>query len=140
MFTRKIYYQISFQQLTNEYIKPDGSVLRVAQYQVQLKPSSFRCDTWIVEGFATLENSKFLLLLFLCEFMYKCIDMDKLNYIEGDIDGIYFAVAGKLTDLPEVDRMQDFKYVIKDEKFYNENVYKWFISSFYSTNNSNPTF
>jgi hypothetical protein len=108
---------ISSKQLTNEYLKLDGSVLREAQYQVQMKPSSFKCDTCLVEGFATLENSKFLLLLLFCEFMHKCIDMDKLHYIEGDTDSMYFEIAGKLTDLPEVDRMQDFKYVIKDEKF-----------------------
>jgi hypothetical protein len=30
---------------------------------------------------------------------------------------MYFAISGKLTDTPEVDRMQYFKYVINDEKF-----------------------
>jgi hypothetical protein len=33
-----------------------------------------------------------------------------------------------------------FKHIITDEKFYNENVYKWLPSDFYSSDNSNPIF
>jgi hypothetical protein len=72
--------------------------------------------------------------------MYKAIDMNKIHYIEGDTDSLYLGVSGKMTDVPKVDRLQEFRYVIKDEKFYNENVYKWFPSSTYSTDNSLPVF
>jgi hypothetical protein len=49
---------------------------------------------------------------------------------------MYWAISGNENENYE----QGFKYVIKDEKFYNENVYKFLPSDFYSTNNSNPTF
>jgi hypothetical protein len=35
---------------------------------------------------------------------------------------------------------QQFKHVIKDHEFYNNNIYKFTPSNFYSSNNSNPTF
>jgi hypothetical protein len=57
--------------------------------------------------------------------------MNKLHFIEGDTDSMYWAVSGLGSE---------FKGVITDEKFYNRNIYKFAPSSFYSTNNSNPTF
>jgi hypothetical protein len=35
---------------------------------------------------------------------------------------------------------QGFKHIITDEQCYNENVYKWLPSDFYSSDNFNPTF
>jgi hypothetical protein len=72
--------------------------------------------------------------------MYKAYDMNSMHYVEGDTDSLYWAVAGKITESPEVDRRQGFRYVIKDEQFYNENVYRWMLSGIYTTDNSNPTF
>jgi hypothetical protein len=48
---------------------------------------------------------------------------------------MYFAVAGNMNE----DNSQGFKYVIKDEKFYNDNIYEFAPSSFYSTGDK-PTF
>jgi hypothetical protein len=62
--------------------------------------------------------------------------MDKIHFIEGDTDSMYWAIS----DNKEKNYEQGFKYVIKDEKFYNENVYKFFPSDFYTSNNSNPAF
>jgi hypothetical protein len=59
-----------------------------------------------------------------------------MHFVEGDTDSMYWAVAGN----PDEDYKQGFKYVIKDEQFYNENVYKFFPCDFYSTDNSNPIF
>jgi hypothetical protein len=42
---------------------------------------------------------------------------------------------------PKSDNYQQrFKHVIKEHKFYNENIYKLTPSSFYSSDNNNPTF
>jgi hypothetical protein len=49
---------------------------------------------------------------------------------------MYWAVSGSKLD----DYQQGFKHVIKDHKFYNENIYKSTPSRFYSSDNSNPTF
>jgi hypothetical protein len=61
--------------------------------------------------------------------------MNRIHFIEGDTDSMYFAVAGSLHE----DNTQGFKYVIKDEKFYNDNIYKFAPSGFYSTG-AKPTF
>jgi hypothetical protein len=70
----------------------------------------------------TLDNAKVWYLKILYNFIYKAFDMDRFHYIEGDTDSMYFAIAGDPTD----DYRQGFKHIIKDQKFYDENVYKWF--------------
>jgi hypothetical protein len=62
--------------------------------------------------------------------------MNRMHFVEGDTDSMYWSVSGN----PNEDYKQGFRYVIKDEKFYNENIYKFFPCGFYSTDNSNPTF
>jgi hypothetical protein len=49
---------------------------------------------------------------------------------------MYWAVSGSESDNYE----QQFKHVIKDHEFYNNNIYKFTPSNFYSSNNSNPVF
>jgi hypothetical protein len=122
------------QQLAPNFVSTKK--LGVDTFQVEILPQSYRCDTSIIQGFFTLDNAKFWYLNFIYNFMYKCIDMTKVHFIEGDTDSMYWAVSGN----PDEDNKQGFKYVIKDEKFYNENVYKWFPGNFYSSDNSNPTF
>jgi hypothetical protein len=106
------------------------------KYQVQYTPRTYECNTAIVQGFFTLDNAKFWYLNFIYNFMYKCLDMTKIHFVEGDTDSMYFAVAGN----PDEGNEQGFKYVIKDEKFYNKHIYKFLPASFYSTDNSNPKF
>jgi hypothetical protein len=50
--------------------------------------------------------------------MYKCLDMSRLHFVEGDTDSMYWAVSGSESDNYE----QQFKYVIKDHNFYNNNI------------------
>jgi hypothetical protein len=70
--------------------------------------------------------------------MYKCLDLDmsRLHIVEGDTDSMYWAVFGSEDENYE----QQFKHVINDHEFYNNNIYKYTPSSFYFSNNSNPTF
>jgi hypothetical protein len=49
---------------------------------------------------------------------------------------MFLSIAGDTNE----DCHQVFKHVILDEKFYNENVFKWLLNTFYSSNNSNPVF
>jgi hypothetical protein len=142
-------------------LSPGGAATR-SFYQVQTVPKSYGCDTCLIEGFFTLDNAKFLYLNYIYNFMNKCLDMSKIHFVEGDTDSMYWAVAGKITKplpiLPSMsfkekfkttvknyirrqrDQKQGFTHIILDQDFYNENVYKWMPSSFYSTNNSNPKF
>jgi hypothetical protein len=107
-----------------------------ALYQVNSLPKSFGCDTDIANGVLTLDNSKYIYLSFIYRFLYQCLDMEKIHYAEGDTDSMFLSVAGD----PNDDYHQAFKHVILDENFYNENVYKWLPSGFYTTNKTNPTF
>jgi hypothetical protein len=90
-------------------------------YIVNYRPRCFRCDTCLQESYFTLDNAKFWYLNFVYNFMYKCLDMNKIHFIEGDTDSAYWAIAGSFKE----DYTQGFKHVIKDKNFYNEHVYEW---------------
>ena len=91
-------------------------------FAVTFNPRNYKCDTCIQEAFFTLDNAKFWYLNFIYNFMYKCLDMDRIHYVEGDTDSMYWAIAGN----PNADYHQRFNYVIRDQEFYNEHVYEWF--------------
>jgi hypothetical protein len=48
--------------------------------------------------------------------------MLKIYFIEGDTNSLYYAIS----ENPDEGCHQGFKHVVKDEVFYNENVYKCF--------------
>ena len=74
------------------------------------------------EAFFTLDNAKYHYLNFIYNFMYKCLDMDRIHFVEGDTDSMYWAIAGSQED----DYTQQFKFVVKDREFYDKHVYEWF--------------
>jgi hypothetical protein len=92
-------------------------------YLVESIPKTFQCKTCVHIGVATLDIAKMLYLNFIYNFMYKCLDMNKIHYIEGDTDSGYWGVAGQGNS--------GFQDVIKDEKFYMENIDKYLTSDFY---------
>jgi hypothetical protein len=91
-------------------------------YTVQCKPKSCSCRTCIQEAFFTLDNAKYWYLNFVYNFMYKCLDMSRIHFIEGDTDSAYWAVSGD----PNMNKTQDFTQVIKDRQFYDEAYGDWF--------------
>jgi hypothetical protein len=91
-------------------------------YLVSYAPRTYKCDTCIQCGFATLDNAKFAYLMFYYGFLTKCVDMDRIHVIEGDTDSFYIAVAGD----EDMDIHQGFEYVVKDRGFYRKHVYEWF--------------
>jgi hypothetical protein len=91
-------------------------------FLVQSSKTSYSIDTPLQCACATLDNAKYWYLNFIYNFMYKCLDMTKMHFIEGDTDSMYWAVAGN----PNDDVHQGFKHVVKDEVFYKNNVFKWF--------------
>ncbi len=100
----------------------DTRKLNDENYLVCYKPKNFICDTCLQEALFTLDNAKFVYLNFIYNFMYKCFDMDKIHFIEGDTDSAYWAISGN----PNEDFHQGFKYVIKDQEFYNAHAYTYF--------------
>jgi DNA polymerase elongation subunit (family B) len=51
-------------------------------------------DTTLQETIFTLDNAKFWYIKFVYYFMYKCIDMRKVHFIEGDTDTLYYTIPG----------------------------------------------
>jgi len=90
-------------------------------YQVNLESDKFRCDTRLQAGFWTLSVAKVWYVLFIYDFIYKCVDTDKIHFIEGDTDSMYWAVSGN----PEMDYKQGFEYCLKNKEFYNKFKYLW---------------
>ena len=91
-------------------------------YAVTYNPRNYKCDTCIQEAFFTLDNAKFWYLNFVYNFMYKCLDMDRIHFVEGDTDSMYWAIAGN----PNEDYHQRFNHVVNDKEFYDNHVYDWF--------------
>jgi hypothetical protein len=99
----------------------DTRKLSENKYMVVSKPRSFHCDTCLQESYFTLDNAKYWYLNFVYNFMYKCLDMNRMHFIQGDTDSAYWAISGNLKE----DYKQGFKYVVKDRKFYDKHIYEW---------------
>ena len=91
------------------------------KYVLTYNPKSYKCDTPLMEAYFTLDNAKYWYLNFYYNFLNKCLDMNKIHYIESDTDSLYLAIAGN----PNEGNDQMFKHVINDEEFYNKHVYEW---------------
>jgi hypothetical protein len=87
-------------------------------YMLNIIPDTYGCYTCIQESVFTLDNAKYWYLNYYYGFINKALDMDTIHITTLDTDSIYFAVAGN----PNKESNQGFEYVIKDKKFYDENV------------------
>jgi hypothetical protein len=63
-------------------------------FLVQSSKTYYMIQTPIQCACATLDNAKYWYLNFIYNFMMQCLNMDKLHFIEGDTDSMYWAVAG----------------------------------------------
>jgi hypothetical protein len=85
---------VSTTLLTPDIRDSEGNLLKSAVYQVEKKPATFSCTSNLASFFYTLDNAKFWYLNIVFNGMYKCLDMSKLHFIEGDTDSQAWAVAG----------------------------------------------
>ena len=88
---------------------------------------SYSLNTPFQSALFTLDNAKYWYLNFIYNFMFKAFDTNKILSIEGDTDSKYFAISGN----PNEGYKQGIKYIIKDKKFYSENVFKYLTSDYY---------
>ncbi|KAA6360403.1 MAG: hypothetical protein EZS28_044070 [Streblomastix strix] len=93
-------------------------------YLVQMNPEHCSCKTPLQVAFFVLDNAKYWYLNFIYNFMYKCLDMNRIHFIEGDTDSAYWAISGNVNE----DFTQQFNAVINDREFYNDNA-KYFFPS-----------
>jgi hypothetical protein len=80
------------------------------KYIVEKNYRYYTVDTALQEAVFKFDNAKFWYIKFVYDFMYKCIDMRKVHFIEGDIDSLYYAISGDRGK----DCHQGFEHVIKD--------------------------
>jgi hypothetical protein len=90
-------------------------------YAIEKKPRSNTYLTPLQNAVFTLDNSKYWYLVFLYLFLFRVVDTEKIHFIEGDTDSIYFAVAGD----PEAGIHQGFDNIIKYRKTYEKHIYDW---------------
>ncbi|KAI5546419.1 hypothetical protein TVAGG3_0136240 [Trichomonas vaginalis G3] len=53
--------------------------------------------------------------------MYKCMDVNRFHFIEGDTDSSYWAIAGD----PSLPNTQAFQAIVTDKQFYDKNIFKF---------------
>ena len=108
-------FHISTQKLNND------------SYLLVNENRTYSLNTPFQSALFTLDNAKYWYLNFIYNFMFKAFDTNKILSIEGDTDSKYFAISGN----PEENYKQGIKYIIKDKKFYSENVFKYLTSDYY---------
>ncbi|KAA6367403.1 MAG: hypothetical protein EZS28_037070 [Streblomastix strix] len=91
-------------------------------YIVQMNTEHCSCKTPLQVAFFVLDNAKYWYLNFIYNFMYKCLDINRIHFIEGDIDSAYWAISGN----PNEGFTQWFNAVISDRDFYNDNAKYFF--------------
>jgi hypothetical protein len=89
---------------------------------VTYRSGFYKCNTCIQEGVFTMDNAKYAYCSFVYDFMYRCLDMSKIHFSEGDTDSSYWAISGD----PTKGIHQGFRYVVKDRGFYHKHYYEWF--------------
>jgi len=62
-------------------------------YLVSLENTKYDCKTCIHCAFFNLDNAKYWYLVFVYDFMYKCLDVNRFHFIEGDTDSMYWAIT-----------------------------------------------
>lgn len=108
-------YHVSTQKLNDD------------SYLLINEPMNYKLNTPFQSALFTLDNAKYWYLNFIYNFMFKAFDTNKILSIEGDTDSKYFAISGN----PNENYKQGIKYIIKDKKFYSENVFKYLTSDYY---------
>ncbi|KAA6389347.1 MAG: hypothetical protein EZS28_015125, partial [Streblomastix strix] len=91
------------------------------RYLVSINPDSFSAHKCSQESIFTQDNSKFWYLCFIYFFLYKCIDMNRVHFCCMDTDSMYLAISDSTIE----GYKQQFKHVIKDQKFWDEHCKKW---------------
>ncbi|KAA6400597.1 MAG: hypothetical protein EZS28_003873 [Streblomastix strix] len=100
----------------------DEQMISEDSYLVQTNLELCSRKTPLQVAFIVLDNAKYWYLNFKYNFIYKCLDMDNIHFIEGDTDQAYLAISGN----PNEDFTQKLNAVVKVRDFYNENAKYFF--------------
>ncbi|KAA6388864.1 MAG: hypothetical protein EZS28_015607 [Streblomastix strix] len=92
-------------------------------YAVEFEKLKFNCNTCIQVPFAIQDCSKYWIMNFYQDFLCRCFDQNRFNYVYGNTDSLMLAVAGD----PNQDYTQGFSAIVSDKQFYDENFFKFFL-------------
>jgi hypothetical protein len=107
---------ISTRQISRDRYDVNGKQVCKAQYLINYKPRTFKCKTCLHCSFFTLDNSKFWVMNFVYNFVYKSVDLSRVMIIYADTDCVTFAVAGD--ENKGID--QGFEAVITDKDYWDD--------------------
>ncbi|KAA6374687.1 MAG: hypothetical protein EZS28_029787 [Streblomastix strix] len=103
-------------KLNDDIYNSEGGLIEEAQQMDTESPRQLKCNKPLQEAEFTLDNSKFWYLNFVYNFLYKCVDMDRVYFCNMDTDSMYLAISGSQIE----GYKQGLKYVIKDQLFYDQ--------------------
>jgi hypothetical protein len=63
------------------------------KYIVERTYRYYKVDSALEKSVFILDNTKFWYIKFVYDFMYMCIDMRKVYFIEGDTKSLYYAIS-----------------------------------------------
>ncbi|KAH7827996.1 uncharacterized protein MONOS_11778 [Monocercomonoides exilis] len=97
--------------------KPGANVSTVEQ-----QPRQAACCTCLQSAVWTLDNAKVWYLRFVFIFMMKCLNLERIHFIEGDTDSAYWSICGH----SKLGINQGFDALFINREFNNKHVGYWF--------------
>ncbi|KAA6399430.1 MAG: hypothetical protein EZS28_005041 [Streblomastix strix] len=104
-------------------------------YAVQFNLKNCKCNICLQVAYFTLDNAKYWNLNFIYNFMYKCMDMTKLHFLEGDTYLAYWTISvkaassvtdfGKQVILNDTNQQQNTLRV-QAQRAYEDNLHQGF--------------
>jgi hypothetical protein len=112
-------------------------------YMVEREPLSAPCRKPLQTAYATLSNAKYLFVMFVYKFLYRCLDANRFHFINCDTDSYMFAVSDtgerrRVLERITADISQGgkerlwrrivphFEDIVKDREFYEKNYSVFF--------------
>jgi hypothetical protein len=105
-----------------ELLKEDEKDASNSVYCVTMEKKKFACKTCLHESFFTLDNAKAWYLIFAYQFLFKCVDNDRIHFNHMDTDSLYISVSG-FPYLTEQERMSIHDpHIDPDKKKYLQEI------------------
>lgn len=113
----------------NGLLSKDSFLIQLQSKNIIQRYQKLLSQAFIQKSFFTLDNANFWYLTFIYDFLFKCVDLERIHFIASDKDSGYFAIAGDMNRHCE----QYFNAIIANSEFYNKNVYKFMPNPFIGT-------
>lgn len=105
----------------NGLLSKDSFLIQLQSKNIIQRYQKLLSQAFIQKSFFTLDNANFWYLTFIYDFLFKCVDLERIHFIEGDTNSAYYAIAGDMNRNGE----QYFDTIIDNREFNNKHVYKF---------------